>query len=1225
MKRFAALVLSLALPFTLSLPTAAFADPIDEALSHGAYDYDLQEGAYIEGRVLLLVDESAPMALSASSTSKELFALSEPVAKTESGDLVLCDEDDACGGRGSAISLLGTEGDDPSSDEDPVEELAGSAHVVMVDDDAKTTAELIDEYADAPGVLFASPDYLYESDALSDAYDDPMIDDQWFLDDASEEGSAAGIDVEAAWSEGVDGGGPNAGGSSDQPVVAVFDTGVDYTHPDLAASMWTGGKEIAESLGLPTDGETEYGYDAYANVTGDLDEDGYGPMDAEEHGTHVAGIIAAQRGNAEGGSGVAPQAKIMAVKIGGEGTGMPLSATLLGYNYVQTARSAGVDVVAINNSWGGYSSSSLYGLVADYLYGQGVLSIKSAGNSSVDHDANVTDDVESKTNIVVDAGTETGGLAGFSDYGAASTDVVAPGTDMLSTVPEEHGICDLADGDNVASAGSIAYIDRFDGGAGGLDLSARVDSDGLDAPATLVEGDGSLTWSMHLSPVGGSSTLELSQNAGAAAIPREAIDSTKAFAFQVKASSPQMSGGFVLNAYAKGTDGGWVDLGTLGALDIDRYALIASIDQAQKERIDWDDLTLLIKRSATEASEGYDLTVTVEAVALASHIDGYAFLDGTSMAAPVISGAVALLCQAYPDESVEEMRARIVGGAEHSGALEGVSQSDGRFDLDKALYDPNPVVADVVQDAVDPSSAQVTGFFFGDDPVVEIDGASARVTGSVENENGSQTLSVVLPDSLAAGEHYAKVVSDGGRGNWGRLLVPLSAADGAEESYFETLSFPSDISQLDGIPEGMEIERVDVLAAPSEVAAIGEKLYIAVAGYYLRSDEDLMYYPCVLSYDTRTGDWAVDAAASLIPSSGSCFALATDGTVLFCLGSDAFWMYDPASGSLEREDLQESLEDVCSIPEGQQIIAVSVQEADGQLLVSGVSYYSEAESCYVMSPATAVVDVQTGSVSRGADLQQAGICSRMQLAGGTLIVSPGALFDGNGIASTVTELQVYDSSSRAWNTAASLPVDLAESQNMFSACVTAGGTAIVTGLRANAADDAGAVPDTYLYDAESGAWSVSKVRLSPYKLIAPAGTVADDGYMYVLALDSAHGSGGYVFKRAKVSDILGDSSDEGGSDDSQGKPDGGAGQGGSDVEGDGDSDGTGQSGPDDDVQGDGGDASGQPADDGVDATGVGTLLDASDPVPVGALSVVAAASAALVIAAAMLAVRRRGR
>lgn len=210
-------------------------------------------------------------------------------------------------------------------------------------------------------------------------------------------------------------------------VVAVIDSGVDYTHPDLSAQMWKNPGEIAgngkddDSNGLVDD---VYGGD-WSQGDGD-------PMDLNSHGTHVAGTIAASAGNSQGVAGVAPQAKIMALRfIDASGSGYT-SAAILAVDY---ASSKGAKV--INNSWGGGGYSSALSAAFDRARAAGVLVVNAAGNSSQNIDVNPSYPAAyTQDNMISVAATDSSeGLASFSNYGSSSVDLGAPGVAIQSTIP----------------------------------------------------------------------------------------------------------------------------------------------------------------------------------------------------------------------------------------------------------------------------------------------------------------------------------------------------------------------------------------------------------------------------------------------------------------------------------------------------------------------------------------------------------------------------------------------------------------------------------------------------------------------------------------------------------------------------------------------------------------------------------------------------------------------
>ena len=194
-------------------------------------------------------------------------------------------------------------------------------------------------------------------------------------------------------------------------VVAVIDTGVDYRHPDLAGSMWTR--------------NGTHGYDFYDN---DAD-----PMDLENHGTHVAGTIAAVGDNGVGIVGVAWKAQIMAMRfLGPDGSGTTADAV----RCIDWAVANGAHVLC--NSWSGPDSSPELAEAVARAERKGVLFVTAAGNSpgtGNDNDARPYYPAALRPANVMTVGAIDSGdaRAGFSHYGRQSVDIGAPGVSILST------------------------------------------------------------------------------------------------------------------------------------------------------------------------------------------------------------------------------------------------------------------------------------------------------------------------------------------------------------------------------------------------------------------------------------------------------------------------------------------------------------------------------------------------------------------------------------------------------------------------------------------------------------------------------------------------------------------------------------------------------------------------------------------------------------------------
>ena len=181
-------------------------------------------------------------------------------------------------------------------------------------------------------VLYAEPNYRVHTTQLPN---DPRYSELWGLENLGQTGGALDVDIDApeAWDV----------TTGDHTLVAVIDTGVDYTHEDLAGNMWVNAGEVPGD-GIDNDGngfvDDVHGYD-FVNNDGD-------PMDDQGHGTHVAGTIGAVGNNGVGIVGVNWNAQILAVKfLDASGSGTNADA-VRAINYA-TQMGARIS----NNSWGG--------------------------------------------------------------------------------------------------------------------------------------------------------------------------------------------------------------------------------------------------------------------------------------------------------------------------------------------------------------------------------------------------------------------------------------------------------------------------------------------------------------------------------------------------------------------------------------------------------------------------------------------------------------------------------------------------------------------------------------------------------------------------------------------------------------------------------------------------------------------------------------------------------
>lgn len=287
------------------------------------------------------------------------------------------------------------------------------------------------ELARHPAVEYVEPNYKVYPSATPN---DPQFSSQWPL---------TKISATAAWD--------NTTGSS-TVLVGVLDTGIDFNHPDLAANIWTNPGEVAGD-GIDNDNngyvDDVRGWDWWNGDNSVFD------AGEQAHGTHVAGTIGAVGNNGTGVAGVNWQVKIVPLKFIGPQHGYN-SGVIAGIEY---AAANGVTVV--NGSFG----SPYFGQgVFDAINESGILFVAAAGNNAANSDTvgHYPSGYDLGNIISVAATTSSDGRASFSNYGATSVDLGAPGESILSTLP--NGAYGLMNGTSMAAphvAGVAALIHSF--------------------------------------------------------------------------------------------------------------------------------------------------------------------------------------------------------------------------------------------------------------------------------------------------------------------------------------------------------------------------------------------------------------------------------------------------------------------------------------------------------------------------------------------------------------------------------------------------------------------------------------------------------------------------------------------------------------------------------------------------------------------------------------------
>lgn len=533
----------------------------------------------------------------------------------------------------------------------------GDTYISEVSSDSYTTEELMDELEDENNVLSVEPNYYRYKMDTNDTY----YNQQWYLNgDGAYQGTSDGIHYDTL----------NQPSGQEATVVAVVDTGIDYTHEDLAAHMWVNPYSSSSLAGT-------YGYDF-----GDNDSD---PMDDDEdgHGTHCAGVISAVSDNQTGIRGVS-KAKLMALKIFNSSGEASDSAIIGAFNYIYRAQSLGTKIAAINCSWGGGGSTSttIQSLI-EKIGEKGGLFIFAAGNDNVNHDSisgktSCPYDLNSNYVVKVGASDPNDKKASFSDYGKSTVDLFAPGDRIFSTVnsnvffPSSYDENKREELCEFYTALDTADTEIYTPSEVGR-MSSTLFYWGKSYSTEDYYGNaGSGSLSVSISALGKSSTLEL-----------------------------------------------YLDVTALGLNKGSRYYLSYELGIPDDSSLYWEHHTSVSKSSSFVTSNGktylrlvklsgnfsstsnvYIDNIGISKANLNSSVLGkYNTLSGTSMAAPVVSAVTALLAAIYTGDNAGERRNRLLNSTRTITNLSSYCVTGGILDLGKISTASTTYASGFVQDS----------------------------------------------------------------------------------------------------------------------------------------------------------------------------------------------------------------------------------------------------------------------------------------------------------------------------------------------------------------------------------------------------------------------------------------------------------------------------------------------------------------------------------------------
>lgn len=532
-----------------------------------------------------------------------------------------------------------------------VEPLALARTQVVTLAEGASVEDAVRAFERDPDVLFAEPNYLYK---LSAVPNDTLLAQLWGLHQASD----VDIDAPEAWDTTT---------GSAGVVVAVIDSGVEYTHPDLAANMWVNAGDPA--------GGGDQDKNGFVNDTRGWDfvQNDNAPRDPNGHGTHVAGTIGARGGNALGITGVNWNVKLMPLRAADANGSLANSWITNAIKYACNKKAR-----VVNGSFGGGAESLATKTAINSAACAKTLFVFAAGNEGVNVDStgSFPCNTASARIICVGATTTIDTLASFSNFGATNVDLAAPGTQILSAEPSFSTV--LSDGfENTPTAFSTRWGGQF-------------------SPV------GHPTWN-QTSEAARSGTFSLADSPGASYANSTAAEIRSLVPFSLSGRtgclldyylrlSTQISADF-FSVWAAGaftgpyhdvSAGGWS--GSTGGSFIALQEDLASMDGRSNVHL----LFALDSNSAVTGDGAWVDDIVVKCLTTPASPGEYQELQGTSMATPHVAGAAALLLARNPALTVAQLRSRILTTVDPVAGLSGLVATGGRLNIGDAMAATGP-------------------------------------------------------------------------------------------------------------------------------------------------------------------------------------------------------------------------------------------------------------------------------------------------------------------------------------------------------------------------------------------------------------------------------------------------------------------------------------------------------------------------------------------------------
>lgn len=920
-------------------------------------------------------------------------------------------------------------------------------------------------------------------------------------------------------------------------VVALLDTGVDYHNPDLNGVMMDMSPYAAEI------GGGRYGLNACPTDSQDETD----PSDDFGHGTHVAGIMAAQW-DGHGVSGAANGVKLLPVKISLAGA-ISTAAAVKGAQYLCDAIDAGVDIRVVNNSWGGNSSSLSFLLMVNALGQRGCVSVCASGNDAVDLDATVrtpTATSASPYSIVVNASGPDASKTVFTDWGQETTNLYAPGGGILSTYPYTRSVGGvegntilgsympsvIADAD---AEGNVAY-DSFDG-SGSIEAYVGYGSDAIK-PENLIS---KTSDSVHFDKKG---SLAISGAQLKAGDQGEQDDGQAKHSYAVMLKIPmaqnELAGAANFAFSTLSNTGNYQVVATCAELADESGGSARMVrDEWQTARacptIGWTqesvDLSDLINNwgegngfayHTDPDGSGYIVMalmyltssdyqpqdseyVYLDCVGLGNCTVPYAYMSGTSMASPLVAGAAAVASTRVdsslsPSERALEVVSLINGCTTQRSEYEGTCTSGGYLDcssIDNASS-RHPVIDSVAVEGTGESSGLVVlGTSFGDEEgALAIDGIEAPVC-----EWSAGKVRAARPNGITSGKHLVKLTMAAGKTCSKTCVIEFSDVPGDIPLFEKEISLEGATFATDAKNCKMEAEGNRLFVFPAHRDAEDMSLV------------DMPYREC-WSYDIDSGSWSKlcdlpipAGTVSVANHDGSIYALIRTGDS--SLAEQHLYRLDTANGSWNEVGMEE-----VAIPIGAALVEVrgALLSVGGGEVVEDLSSYDVSKTsdniCKIDLDAGTAKPVGSLVVPRSLASDSEACDLKVAASGSTVYVAGGCRFAEDGSPDNNLETEAFEfDGSRAVSSAlvgSSLPSEKKAFNGRF-ALAADDSSAYVAGYKSDDANDSFAL-------SRDDAAGLGK-RLSYNPLSWPSALV-HEGVLYGMGVDEL--SGGKLVMRATV-------------------------------------------------------------------------------------------------------------